>query len=84
MIATISTPLALLLVGPLADAIYEPMMKYNDTMKNIFGWIVGTSEGSGMSLIFIISGILGAIVSVIGYRIRSIRMVDKILPDAIS
>jgi DHA3 family macrolide efflux protein-like MFS transporter len=80
LIAQISVPIALLSVGPLADRVFEPGMK-DGGLAPIFGWLVGTGPGAGMSLMFVISGILGVIVGLVAYSIRIIRNAEDILPD---
>lgn len=81
LIAQITAPLAMLLAGPLADYVFEPAMMPGGAWAGTFGGLVGTGPGAGISLIFIIAGLSGALVGLAGYAIPVIRDVETILPD---
>ena len=81
LIATLSRPFALLLVGPFADQVFEPLLMPGGGLANLFDWMVGTGPGAGMSLMFIITGALGIMVSLTGYAFNVIRNAEDILPD---
>jgi DHA3 family macrolide efflux protein-like MFS transporter len=46
-----------------------------------FGWLVGTGPGSGMALIFVVAGLIGASTSLGGYAFNAVRNVEDIIPD---
>jgi hypothetical protein len=81
IIAQITAPLAMLVAGPLADYLFEPAMMPGGAWASTFGGLVGTGPGAGMSLIFIIAGLLSVLVGLAGYAIPVIRDVETILPD---
>lgn len=81
LIAWVASPLAMLLAGPLADYIFEPAMLADGTLANTFGWLVGRSAGSGMSLVFIGSGVMVTLVALLAYSFRVVREAESILPD---
>jgi hypothetical protein len=81
LIAQISWPIATLLAGPVADYWLEPAMAAGGGLSSIFGGLVGTGPGSGMSLMFIAGGIFGVLVGLVGYAIPVIRNAEDILPD---
>lgn len=81
MIAQISFPVAVLLAGPLADNVFEPAMSSDGWAATLFGPLVGTGPGAGMSLMILLSGVLGVLVGLIGYSIPAVRNVETILPD---
>ena len=81
MIAQISFPVAVLLAGPLADKVFEPAMSSDGWAATIFGPLVGTGPGAGMSLMILLSGVLGVAVGLIGYSMPAVRNVETILPD---
>jgi hypothetical protein len=60
LIAQISGPLALLLAGPLADYLFEPTMMAGGGLSTVFGNLVGTGTGTGMSLCSSSPGCWGA------------------------
>ena len=73
----ISMPLA----GSLADYIFEPAMMPNGHLANAFGWLVGTGNGAGMSLMLILAGLAGTLIVLGGYGFRPVRNAEEILPD---
>jgi hypothetical protein len=81
LIAQVSAPLAILLSGPLADHVFEPAMMAGGSLVYSFGSLVGTGSGAGMSLMFVLTGIFGVFVSLVGYLFPEIRDVEHILPD---
>jgi len=81
MIAQIGTPVAMLLAGPLADNVFGPAMMPGGSLAELFGWLVGTGPGAGISLMFVIAGALGMLVALAGYAIPVVRNVEDILPD---
>jgi hypothetical protein len=81
LIAWIMSPIAALIAGPLADYIMEPAMQGDNWLANLFGSIVGNSPGSGMSLIFILTGIGITLIGFSGYAFPAIRNAETILPD---
>jgi DHA3 family macrolide efflux protein-like MFS transporter len=81
LIAQISSPVAMILGGRLADAVFEPAMASGGRFAQFFQPLVGTGLGSGKALLFIFSGILGVIAAVIGYLVPVVRNVETLLPD---
>jgi DHA3 family macrolide efflux protein-like MFS transporter len=81
MIAQIGAPVSMLLAGGLADSVFEPMMQPGGYGEPLFGWLVGSGLGAGMSLMFIIAGILGMMVGLGAYAIPIVRNVEDLLPD---
>lgn len=81
LIAQISSPIAMLMAGPLADGVLEPAMKPGGSLSPAFGWLMGTGPGTGMALMFVITGIVGAFVGLGAYTIRAVRDAEDILPD---
>ncbi len=81
LIAQITGPLAMLIAGPVADQFFEPAMMPGGSLADTFGGLVGTGPGAGMALMFVISGILGAVVGLSGYAVRVVRNAEDLLPD---
>jgi predicted MFS family arabinose efflux permease len=81
LIAQLSWPISTLLAGPLADYLFEPAMLAGGSLAGLFGGLVGTGSGSGMSLMFVITGLTGALVALAGYAIPAVRNVEDLLPD---
>ncbi len=81
LIAWLVDPIMPVLAGLTADYVMEPAMNSNSFLAHSFGWLVGASPGSGMSLQFIISGLLYVAVALAALYIPSVRNVETILPD---
>jgi MFS transporter, DHA3 family, macrolide efflux protein len=80
IIALVTTPIAPLIGGLLADRVFEPGMR-NGTLTPLFGWLVGTGPGTGMAVIIIGAGVLTALVPIGAYFVPAIRNAETILPD---
>ncbi len=81
MIAALSVPIAQLMAGPLADYVFEPAMRPAGLLAPIFGGIVGTGIGSGMTVMMLLTGVIGMLIGMVGYLVPAIRNVETILPD---
>lgn len=70
-------PLGILLGGFLADYVFEPFMMTDNAVTDVLNSIVGTGAGSGMAVMFLCTGVLGALFSFISYQQKDIRDLDK-------
>ncbi|MBI3688923.1 MAG: MFS transporter [Actinobacteria bacterium] len=77
----LTIPLAALIAGPLVDRVLEPWMRPGHTGARLFADLVGTGPGAGIGLMYVIVGLLGAAVAVIGFAVPDIRRIESILPD---
>ena len=78
-IALLLTPLSYLLVGFLADNVFEPAV--GQAGWEPFAGIFGNSVGAGMGLLLAIEGILAIIIAVFFYAMPIVRQVEAKLPD---
>jgi hypothetical protein len=81
LIAWFTNPIAPLIGGPLADFVLEPGMRAGGSLTSVFAGLVGTGPGAGMGLLIIFTGLLAALVGVIGYFVPAVRDAETILPD---
>ena len=81
MIAQITAPIAMLASGPLADRIFEPAMIPSGSLASTCSWLTGTGQGAGISLMFILFGMAGALAGAIGYLVPGVRDVERLVPD---
>ncbi len=79
--ATLGEPASMLLGGVMTDQLLEPAMMPNGALSGVFGGLVGTGPGAGMSLLLVIGGVLSAVVGLSGYLFRRVREVETLLPD---
>jgi MFS transporter, DHA3 family, macrolide efflux protein len=81
MVLFLTSAIATLIAGLLADYIFEPAMMPGGTLSPIFGSIFGTKKGAGMALMYVISSLSLVIIGLSGYAFRSLRDLETILPD---
>jgi len=85
MIAWSIIPIAYVLAGPLNDKIFKPLLVEGGTLANtIVGEIVGVGPSRGTGLLFIVIGLLSALVALSGYLSPRVRNVEDELPDVIT
>ncbi len=81
LIAQITSPVAMLVAGPLADLYFEPAMLPGGALASLFGPWFGTGPGSGMGVIIFCAGVLGIIVPIVAFCSPMIRNIETLLPD---
>jgi MFS family permease len=81
LIAWFAIPLGHLLAGPLSDRVMEPAMVEGGILAQLFGPLLGIGIGSGIGLLFVITGILVGLSGLAGYLIPIVRDVEAIIPD---
>lgn len=69
-------PFAILLGGFLADHVFEPFMRSDNAVADFLKVIVGSGNGNGMAVMFLMTGITGFLISIFSYRKREIRELD--------
>jgi MFS family permease len=70
-------PVGVLLGGALADYVFEPFMLSNNKVALLLQKIVGTGAGSGMAIMFLCTGILGFLTSILWYVNKNIRILQE-------
>jgi DHA3 family macrolide efflux protein-like MFS transporter len=81
VIASISSPLAMIIGGLLADYFFEPAMRNEGWLAPIFGAWVGTGAGAGIGLLYVFLGIGTALIGLVGYSIPNLREVETRVSD---
>jgi MFS family permease len=74
---------SLLLAGPLAENVFEPLLEENGLFADNLSMLIGVGPGRGVGLMFIVLGCLFAALSILGLFYSPLRMVDVKIPDAI-
>lgn len=69
-------PLGLFLGGFLSDRLLEPFMAGTSPLRPIFEFVVGSGKGSGMAILFLITGIIGVVSSLLCLRNKDFRQLD--------
>jgi len=73
LISQLGMIVAFAIAGTLADQVFNPMLQPNGALASTVGWFIGTGNGRGIGLMFMISGVLVLITSVAICRLRSIK-----------
>ena len=68
-----SIPIGVLLGGYLADYVFEPYMRTESAIAGFLHILVGDGAGSGMAVMFLCNGMLGAVFSFIFYQRKDIH-----------
>ncbi|MGW0580854.1 MFS transporter, partial [Streptomyces sp. NPDC002920] len=82
-VVTATLPLGYLVVGPLADHVFRPMLMPDGALAGSFGTVLGTGPGRGLALVIVASGLLLMLWTVRAWFNRRLRFVEDVLPDAI-
>lgn len=69
-------PLAFLLAGPLADRVFEPLMRTPQGLSTLLGPVIGFGPGRGMGLLFSLMGLLVVVAAAVGMLIPAMRNVE--------
>jgi hypothetical protein len=69
------------ITGPLADGFLLPGMMDGGSLVPLFGWLIGVGPSEGISLLFLVMGLIGAMFGFGAYLFKQVRNVEEILPD---
>ncbi|HEV7919679.1 MAG TPA: MFS transporter [Thermoanaerobaculia bacterium] len=75
-------PIGFCIAGPLADRVFEPLLRPGGPLADSVGRVIGVGPGRGIALIFIVSGLTMALAGLVGYAMRGLRNVETDLADA--
>ncbi len=79
MLVTIMVPIAILIAGPLIDGVFKPLSIEDGPLSAI----IGTGEGRGIGLLFVILGsamFVTALIAATSHRLRAVEDTDPVLP----
>ncbi|MEU7531475.1 MFS transporter [Saccharothrix sp. NPDC042600] len=82
-LSTAAMPVAYLVIGPLSDGVAEPLMAPDGALASSLGALIGTGEGRGIALIFLVVGVLMLALTAFAWSRPRLRTVDD-LPDAVT
>jgi hypothetical protein len=78
-----SMPLAAAIAGPMNEYIFEPLMSDNGLLDQSIGKFIDIIPGHGINLLFMFSGSLLILVTLIAYQYPRLRFIEDELPDVI-
>lgn len=81
MIASLSLPMGYVTAGPLADKIFEPLLKDGGALAESVGRIIGVGSGRGISLMFIVMGALLTLTTIAAFLNPRVRLLEDEMPQ---
>jgi DHA3 family macrolide efflux protein-like MFS transporter len=75
------TPLAFVVAGPLAEHVFNPLMRADGTLAGTLGQVIGVGPVRGIGLVFVVMGLIQIGLGFAGLAYRRLRELD--LPGAI-
>ncbi|AOX00772.1 hypothetical protein BJP34_16165 [Moorena producens PAL-8-15-08-1] len=79
----IAVPAGFLIVGPLAEKVFEPLMISDSLWANRIGTLIGTGVGRGMGLLLILLGGVSLLITLLASWYPRLRLLETELPDAV-
>lgn len=83
MIALLALPLGILITAPLAEFVFEPMLRDGGALAGSVGQIIGVGPGRGIALVFLLTGLFNTLAVIAAAFHPRIRRIEDELPDAI-
>lgn len=77
-------PAGQLAAGPLADFVFEPLLVSGGVLSGTIGAWIGTGPGRGIGLMFIVMGLGGCLLAILGVLHPRIRRIEQEIPDAVA
>ena len=81
MVSWLFLPLGLVLAGPLADNVFEPLIAPTGPLSSNVGQVIGVGSGRGIALLLLIAGVCNILTLCTAYLIPAVRCVEERLPD---
>ena len=82
MLAQMTSPLALLVAGPLADRVFVPLMTESSGLGDFLQSVMGTGVQHGYGLFFVAMGLFLIVSVLIGWSYAPLRNLEAEVPDA--
>lgn len=83
IIGQATIPIALLLAGPLADQVFEPLMAPGGALAATLGPWIGVGKGRGIGLIYLILAGIALAIGAWGVLSSSLTRLEQQVPDAV-
>ncbi len=82
-IAQAAIPIAYVLVGPLSDRVFEPLMANGGALSDSVGSVIGSGPGRGYALFFIVIGIMVMVAVAAAWMYPPLRHLERDIPDVV-
>ncbi len=83
MVSQAAFPIGLLLSGPLADRVFEPLLTPQGGLADSVGRVIGTGAGRGIGFMFVLAGVGTILMAAAGWLHPRVRHVEEEIPDQI-
>jgi MFS family permease len=83
MIATIASPIAYIVAGPLADGVFEPLLAPGGPLSGTVGEVMGVGAGRGSALLVVLAGLGVVAVAGAAWSFPAVRNIERDVPDAV-
>lgn len=83
VIAVSTMPFALMVAGPLADDVLEPLMAEDGLLASSIGQVIGVGPGRGIGLLFIVLAFVLLVQVLFALRSKALLTIEDDLPEAI-
>ncbi|MEU9131818.1 amino acid adenylation domain-containing protein [Kitasatospora sp. NPDC048540] len=84
MVAWSTLPIGFAVVAPTAPGLLQPLMDEHGALAGTVGRLIGTGEGRGIGLAYLLFGLAMAALALICLRIPVLARFDREVPDAVS
>ena len=84
MVSQAAFPLGILLSGPLADGVFEPLLAPGGALAGSVGRVIGTGAGRGIGFMFILAGLGTMLMAGAGWLHPRVHRIEEEIPDQIS
>jgi MFS transporter, DHA3 family, multidrug efflux protein len=78
-----STPISAFLIGPLAEFWLIPYMN-SDVGRAQLGWLLGDGQARGIALVFVLSSLVGLVLTVAAFGSRSYRWLSRRYSESVA
>ncbi|MGW1975601.1 amino acid adenylation domain-containing protein [Streptomyces sp. NPDC001889] len=82
MVAWSTLPVGFLLIAPLGSRFLEPLMAPGGGLADTVGAVLGTGDGRGIGLLYLLLGAAILVLGVVSLRMRALARFDRDVPDA--
>jgi len=84
MVAQAAYPVGVILAGPLADRVFEPLLAPQGSLAGSVGSVIGTGPGRGIAFMFILAGLGTMAMAVVGWLHPRVRRIEEEIPDQVA
>jgi DHA3 family macrolide efflux protein-like MFS transporter len=81
MVSQAAFPLGILLAGPLADGVFEPLLAADGALAGSVGRLIATGPGRGIAFLFILAGLGTMLMAAAGWLHPRVRCLEEEIPD---